>query len=480
MFGLQLLAEDSNSPKSPTVEERLSAVEKKLQSLESRLDEALGGRERKDAAAGTSDTPGPEIAVVDRLDILDRKLRIFERKRELEQEAAITKLKESPIVTADSKDGFGFKSADSNFQLRLGGLVQADSRFFTDGDPTRPTGSSTFLLRKVRPVLEGTVYKHFDFKIMPDFGNGQALLQDAYLDFAYLPSAKVRFGKMKPPVGLERLQVDAENLFIERALPTNLVPNRDVGVQVFGENLRGVFNYALGVFNGVPDSGNGDLDTNNTKDFAGRVFLHPFRTTGVEPLKGLGIGLAGTAGSQLGALPVLRTPAQTIFFNYAVGTSAAGSSHRISPQAYYYWGPFGLLAEYVQSVQDVRKGSTFGQIDNQSWQVAASYVLTGEKASFKGVIPRKQFNPTARSFGAIELTTRYTQLKVDNDAFILKFADPTNAARQASTWTAGLNWYFSRNLKFEVNYDQTQFKSGSANGNRNAEKVILSRFQIYF
>ena len=421
-----------------------------------------------------------EVPLADRLESLDQKLRIFEGKRELEREATAAKLSESPIVSANGKDGFEFKSADSTFRLRVGGLIQADSRFYTDNDSARPSGSSTFLLRKVRPVLEGTVYKYFDFRLMPDFGNGQALVQDAYLDFAYLPAAKIRFGKMKPPVGLERLQVDAENLFIERALPTDLVPNRDVGVQVFGENLRGVLNYAVGVFNGVPDGGNGDLDTNNTKDFAGRVFVYPFRTSHAEPLRGLGIGLAGTAGSQQGLLSTLRTAAQSAFFSYSNGTSAAGSNHRISPQAYYYWGPFGMLAEYVQSVQDVKKGSIVGQINNQAWQVNASYVLTGEKASFRGVTPRKQFSPGAGGFGAIELTTRFTQLNVDNDAFTLKFAHPTNSARQATTWTAGVNWYFSRNLKFEVNYDQTHFKGGGPLGDRNTEKVVLSRFQIYF
>ena len=49
---------------------------------------------------------------------------------------------------------------------------------------------------------------------------------------------KFRFGKFKPPVGLERLVSDSDMLFVERALPTDLVPNRDVGVQVYGENLR--------------------------------------------------------------------------------------------------------------------------------------------------------------------------------------------------------------------------------------------------
>jgi phosphate-selective porin OprO/OprP len=470
------LAEDTGPSKSPSVEERLSAIEGKLRSLENRLDQALGNGEAKAIGNSTSEEP-----VAERLESLDQKLRIFERKRELEQETLTAKLKESPVITASGKDGFGFKSADNNFQLKVGGYVQADSRFYTQGDPALLLGSSTFLLRRVRPIFQGTVYKYFDFRIMPDFGNNQAVVQDAYLDFNYLPGAKVRFGKMKPPVGLERLASGSELLFIERALPTDLVPNRDVGVQVLGENLGGgVFNYALGVFNGVADGGSGDLDTNNTKDFAGRIFLNPFRTTSVAALQGFGIGFAGTSGSQQGLLPVMRTPAQGIFFNYTTGTLAAGNRYRLSPQAYYYAGPFGVLGEYVQSVQDIKNGTTFGEINNSAWQVAASVVLTGEKASYRSVTPRKQFSPGTGSFGAIELAGRYSQLNIDNDAFILKFANPSVSAHRAGTWTAGVNWYFNRNLKFQVNYEQTSFKGGSALGNREAEKVILSRFQIYF
>lgn len=316
---------------------------------------------------------------------------------------------------------------------------------------------------------------------MPDFGNGQAVVQDAYLDFTYLPGAKIRFGKMKPPVGLERLASGSELLFIERALPTDLVPNRDVGVQILGENLGGgVLNYGLGIFNGVADGGSGDLDTNNTKDFAGRVFLHPFRTTSVGALKGLGIGFAGTSGTQQGALPVLRTAAQSTFFTYSKDTLAGGNRFRFSPQAYYYVGPFGLLGEYVQSVQDVKNGTTVGEINNHSWQVAASFVLTGENASYRSVTPKKPFNPKTGSYGAVELAGRFTRLNIDNDAFILKFASPTASARQASTWTAGVNWYFSKNLKFQVNYEQTEFDGGSATGDRKTEQLVLSRFQIYF
>ncbi len=277
----------------------------------------------------------------------------------------------------------------------------------------------------------------------------QAVLQDAHLDFNYLPGAKIRFGKFKAPVGLERLQAARDFLFVERGFPTSLVPNRDVGVQLVGDNLEGgVLNYAVGIFNGAPDGSSGDQDTNNTKDFAGRIFVYPFRKTGIGGLEGLGVWISGTKGSQQGALPTLKTSGQSTFFSYSTGVVASGDLHRLSPQAYYYWGPLGLLGEYVQSVQDVKRGATLGEIKNQAWQVEGTFVLTGEKASYRAVTPKKAFDPHNGSFGALELTGRYGRLNVDNDAFILKFADPTKSASEANAWLVGINWYFARNLKF--------------------------------
>ena len=42
-------------------------------------------------------------------------------------------------------------------------------------------------------------------------------------------------------------------LFMERALPNALVPNRDVGVQVLGDIKGGLVSYLGGVMNGVAD-----------------------------------------------------------------------------------------------------------------------------------------------------------------------------------------------------------------------------------
>src|SRR5437867_4298090 len=77
---------------------------------------------------------------------------------------------------------------------------------------------------------------------------------------------RVRAGKMKSPFGIERLQSAQGLLFVERSLANNIVPNRDVGVQVHGELAQGAFGYQLALLNGVTDGGNIDGDTNDAKD----------------------------------------------------------------------------------------------------------------------------------------------------------------------------------------------------------------------
>lgn len=435
-------------------------------------------------AQGTASTGAP---VEERLETLDQKVRILERRLELEQEKATEKAKDTPILGA-GKEGFFLKSADGAFQLKLRGLVQADGRFFID-DLEQP-GTNSFRIRRARPILEGTVFRYFDFRLMTDFGEGQTVLQDAYLDFRYWPQVRLRAGKFKSPIGLERLQSATDLLFVERAFPTSLAPNRDVGVQLHGDVWDGAITYAVGVFNGVPDGGSSDFDNHDEKDYEARLFAHPFKHTEIEPLQGLGLGVTGTWGNQEGSvsapnLPSFKTAGQQTFFRYrsdgtAVGTVVADDKRfRVSPQGYYYWGPFGLLWEYVLSSQEVKKGTTLARLENTAWQVAASYVLTGDDASYKGVKPKRPFDPRSSAWGALELAARYSELHVDKDAFPI-FADPKKAAQEARAWAVGLNWYLNNNVKFAVDYEQTDFDGGSAKGDREDEKVIFSRFQVAF
>src|ERR1039458_4985568 len=160
----------------------------------------------------------PASTMDQRIDALEREIQDLKRQRELDQEAAqqaAEKAKSAPIITAGQNglgpDGFKLQSADSNYVLRVGGYAQADGRFYLNDRANN--GTDTFLLRRVRPILEGTLYRDFDFRIMTDFGNGApqtSLLQDAYVEWHHWQWLKLRVGKYKPPTGLEWLESDTD------------------------------------------------------------------------------------------------------------------------------------------------------------------------------------------------------------------------------------------------------------------------------
>ena len=475
---------------SATLDARVEKIEQVLQALEHRL-EAIeknnSGNIGSVTTASSGAGSGAPSDLAERIAALDQGIRVIQRQRELEAEDAAAKAKAAPVAAAGA-GGFTIRSADSAFVLNLHGTVQADTRLFPNGSPA--PGASTFTATKARPIIDGVLSRTFSFKIMPDFGSGTTTLLDAYIDGAILPWLKIRAGKFKGPVGLERLVSDTDVEFYERALPANLVPNREVGAQLFGDLWGGVVSYAGGIFNGVADGGSADLDTDNHRELEGRVFLSPYRKTTLAALQGFGIGIAGTSGSQTGTLsaPVVaayKDAAQQSFFRYrfdgaAAGTTVAFGNHsRITPQANYYWGPFGAWAEYVLSSQGVKRGALADTMDNASWQAGATYVLTGEKASYRAVAPLHPLAIKQRAWGAVEVGARYAHLSVDKSAFPL-FADPLESASGARSWTLGVNWYANRNIKIVLNYEQTDFQAVAGGTKRKQERALLERFQLAF
>ena len=441
--------------------------------------------EEQNAPPGEAETPSGDQAdkgdVQKRLEELEQKLRILERQKEVEQEVSAGKAKDAATVSA-GKDGFVIKSADGAYQLKIRALVQSDGRFWSE-DRARPS-TDTFELRRARPIIEGTAGKFFDFRVQPDFGEGKTVLFDAYVDWRFASWIRLRAGKFKPPLGLERLQSASETAFVERALPTNLVPNRDVGLQVYGDVLDGVFSYALGLFNGVPDGANVDLDTNDSKEVATRVFFQPFKKSSLLSLQNLGFGVGASFGHSVGtaavtSLPSYKTPGQQNFFSYRITTAADGRRDRLSPQAYWYVGRFGLLAEQVQTSQDVRTGTSREDMENTAWQVTGTFALTDDRPSYRGIAPKRPFDPASHAWGAFEIVARAGALRVDKAAFPV-FADPAAAPAVARERGLGVNWYLNRNVRLMLDYIDTRFNGGDAAGDREDEKVLINRLQIAF
>jgi phosphate-selective porin OprO/OprP len=501
----------------------VEALEQRIRELESRL-------EKLEPKAPPAVQADPQV------DKLSKKINILERKLEVQDEVASANAKKAPKIEA-STSGFKISSPDNDFSVRLRGSVQTDGRFFIDDFPHNAAGSSAasgladrFDLKQARVWVEGRLWKAIDYKIMPDFGSaGKVLVQDAYFDIHYLPFASINVGKQKTPLSLERLQGDADGLFIERAYPTYLASNRDVGIMLHGEfaksgykseyggavDFKNFLSYQVGVFNGTGDNGSGDTSSFDNKEVIARVFSHPFQHSGIELLEGLGLGIAGSyespqeraianLPSAIGSNTIVNNSVATLDkTNTNIGALVADGSHyRIYPQAYWYSGPFGLMGEYVFSSQHllgkeiaasdgktVLNSHSFKQ-DNNAWQIQASYVLTGEDNTFQSVKPIRAFDPVKGNWGAWQLAFRWSELNIDKGSFAnlgggSKFylLDPNKSIYHAQDWAVGVNWFLNNNVRIMADYEETTFNGGAKaadGGNRPTERVFATRFQLVF
>ena len=394
----------------------------------------------------------------------------------LDSHAAIAQAPSAPPFTGGWNDGFFVQSANGDYRLQFGMLLQADQRWAID-DPQN-TIVNTFTFRRIRPILQGRIAKYFDFYFNPDFAGAVVNIRDAYVDTRFSSAFRIRVGKGKTPFGLERLHGAASLIYVERALPTAVAPDRDVGVQVLGDIAGGLVSYAAGVFNGVVDGGSSELDVNDSKDVAGRVMVRPFVGKRGSPLAGLGLALAGSHGAQPTALPSFQTSGRQTFASYDRSAVGEGIRGRFSPQWSYYYKGVGAFGEYIHSQGAIAKGAAANDITHQAFLVAGSYVLTGEAASDRGVRPSKVFDPAQHTWGALQITGRYHSLTVDPQAVALRFL-AAGSSREATSFTVGANWYLNPFVKWLVNVERTVF-DGDPNGTRHAENVILVRSQIGF
>ncbi len=472
--------------------QRLDAQEQQIRALEQKLEAREAG------GTTTTDTA--------KLEEQEQQIRVLERKFELQQEANEAAAKSAATAKA-SPQGFSLASADGRNVVKFKGNFAFDGRWFLD-DVT-PDTADTWLLRKVRPAFEGTLYGIFDFRLQPDFAGGKSIILDAYAAARLRPWAVIQAGKFKGPVGLERLQADQFNRFMELGLPSQLVPNRDMGVQWSGAAGKGVFTWQLGYFNGATDgistdsNSSPDVDNDGEKQWQGRVFTNPFAQSDIYALRNLGFGIGGSYGDRLGSptsplLASVRTPGQQSISVYRTNTAtsplnnatyADGDSVRWSPQLYYSWNNFGLLSEYVESSQDVSRQISATEtrsdtIDNTAWQVQLAWFLTGEDESYSSFDTQNPFRVNAPGWGAWELVARYHELHVDDAAFIggaNSFSDPARTPRSISAVGVGLNWYLNQNVKWQLDYEVARFDGGAAGGaDRGDEKSLFTRFALTF
>jgi phosphate-selective porin OprO/OprP len=387
----------------------------------------------------------------------------------------------------DFRKGFTMESEDGESKLKLSGRLHADYRWFLNDHPS----NDTFLIRRARIAAMGTFYKNYDFSVEYDMGEGNARLNDAFMNIRYWPEAQLMFGQYKVPFSLEELHSDNWIDFIERSLSDNFAPSRDIGIMLHGNISKDFLYYQLGVFNGRKLNAS---DVDDQKDVAGRVTIAPFSKMDNKFLKGFHIGGAFTTGSEHTTNPSTdwwryqyKTDGQTTFLQFNDTVAQDGTRNRLGAELAWLIGPVSLKSEYMtMQLNDLTFNKQKASFDNTAGYVSLGWFLTGEEEPWRNglpqqITPKKPFKLGKAGYcGAFQLVGRYEWIEMDPDILKLGFADPKRYTDKVTGYTLGLNWYPNDMLRFMVNYYYNKFDDPiTVSGKKiDVEQGILTRFEI--
>jgi len=270
-----------------------------------------------------------------------------------------------------------------------------------------------FRISQARVILKGDILKNIDYKLQIDATQSPVLL-DAKIGVNLSPYANLSFGQFKVPFSIENLISGSELDTINRSNTVNkLCPARDIGTQGrdIGATINGKYSILEYTLGVFNGSGKNKKDTNDQLDIAGRLALTPFRS--------LSIGLSHYDGR----------------YNPDPGLLIE-KNNRTGFDIIFLPGRFSLKGEYIVA--------SYEQVDRYGWYLQGGYYL----------IPK-----------TLEAIVKHDYYDGDRAA-------PED---QIVVTTLGINYFFSRKTKIQVNYERR--RGGSL---ESVDDVILAQIQAGF
>ncbi len=279
--------------------------------------------------------------------------------------------------------------------MKLGGYVQARYDIYDYKGKF-----DEFLMKRVRLGVSGNAIDNVAYKVEFDLlkGKNNDLLTDAFLKFTHFPQANITIGQFKIPYSEEYLISSSAIDTIERSLPvTSMSSEYDRGIMIDGNFLDKRIYYGVAFVNGT---GGNKSDDNDSKDWVGRIVFAPWANSS-NALSGLKFGTAYQTGQQ---------------------NTGANKEDRIRTDIMlkYQYKNLKTLAEFL--TQEIEKGTTKTKSDGYFVQCAYNFPISNEH-SIEPVFKYEVYDPNT---------------KTSNDT--------------QSIFTAGLNYYFGKNVKFSTNY----------------------------
>ena len=384
-------------------------------------------------------------------------------------------------------------------------MLQYDAAWYTGGWGVQhlPGGVGAFQdgvhARRLRILFDGTWYENFDYKVEMEFSNGfyppglgaapspatvsnSPAILDAYVTVKHVPwLGNVRVGNQKEWFSLEHMESARMLLFMERSplfdasQPSAFNNGRSPGISAFRTWANDSLFTAVGVYKNESNTlgyGVGDGDYAVTGRVAALpVWLPEQQTywhvggamTHRDPVSDQ-VRVRVRNGVRNAPIPLLNTTADT-------GAITAARHTLFNVESAFASGPFTASGELTTNLIGgaSQNGADLGTLAFHGFYAQASYFLTGEHrewnpkyAFFKRVVPRNKFDPQHGGWGGWEVGGRVSYLDLDEGAV---------RGGRLSNVTLGMTWYWTANMRVQVNYDYLYRDGGP---NRDAKGGIHS------
>lgn len=413
------------------------------------------------------------------------------------ENAAGTEVGKDLAMTAQWRNGLELSTSDKAFRVHVGGRWQVDTSWF-DADqsvqnnlPGGVTYHDGVDFRRARLRIDGTMYEVIEFAMEYDFVNGfrernaanqptdihVTALTEMWLQFSHLPIGNLRVGNQKEAIGFEHLVSSRFLPFMERSY------NQDT---FYGGSFNGFTPGASLSKNVWEDRASWNIGiykpTNNVFGFSvndgdyavtGRVTYLPIYEE--EGRQVLHFGLSGRQAStyddriRFRTRDAIRAGTSTQWSVPADITVAGDTTQWINAELAAVQGSWTFQAEWLASnTQDAQRidgaGNFVGPVAPELFYhggyMQLLYFLTGESDNYSTermaldrVKPFENFfwvqgedgcNYSGR--GAWQVGARYNFLDLNDQGI--------NGGR-LHNFTAGLNWFFNPNTKWQFNYMAT-------------------------
>ncbi len=270
-----------------------------------------------------------------------------------------------------------------------------------------------FRIRRARAGLKGEILKKINYALQIDASKSPVLL-DAKVEITFSPYARLAFGQFKVPFSLENLTSSSALDTINRSQTVeNLCPGRDIGTQGrdIGVSLSGKFSRIEYNLGVFNGEGTNRADTNEKKDLVARL--------GFSPFDFLTLSLSHYQGKS------------TLF-----GGDSVVDRDRTGVDIFLVHEQISVKGEYISARDD--------QTDKYGWYIQGGYNLVPDK---------------------IQALVRYDSYDLNMDI----------RGDRNDVITLGLNWFFSKITKLQINYEHHKEELTGT-----SENVILAQFQAGF